>query len=101
MVHKELPILCPSCKGLLKVKKLSCDSCKTSVIGDFDLPVLVRLPEEDQEFIIRLIEASGSLKELAGAYGISYPTIRNRLDSLINTITQLKKIPDGKDGENE
>ena len=91
MTQKQLPTLCPSCKGLLKVRNLICDSCQTSVMGDFHLPMLARLPEEDQEFIIRLIEASGSLKELARLYSISYPTVRNRLDAVINTIAQLKK----------
>lgn len=97
MSRKQLPISCPSCKGLLKVKNLACDSCETSVIGNFDLPILARLSEEDQEFIIRLIEASGSLKELSGLYGISYPTIRNRLDSLIKTIAQMKNDAERKD----
>ena len=97
MTQKQLPTLCPSCKGLLKVRNLICDSCETSVMGDFHLPILARLHEKDQEFIIRLIEASGSLKELAGLYGISYPTIRNRLDTLIDTIAQLKKDENGKD----
>lgn len=101
MSRKQLPIQCPSCKGLLKVRNLICDSCETSVTGDFDLPILVRLSEEDQEFIVRLIEASGSLKELAGLYGISYPTIRNRLDSLIETIAELKNDTNGKDNVDE
>ncbi len=101
MARKQLPTLCPSCKGLLKVRGLACDACGTSVAGDFNLPVLARLPEEDQEFIIRLIEASGSLKELSGHYGISYPTIRNRLDSLIQTIAQLKNDLDGKEQVDE
>jgi hypothetical protein len=39
--------------------------------GSFDLPILARLAEEDQAFIIRLIEASGSLKEMARVYKIS------------------------------
>jgi len=101
MSHKQLPIQCPSCKGLLKVRGLGCDSCETSVTGDFDLPILARLSEEDQQFIVRLIEASGSLKELAGLYGISYPTIRNRLDSLIETIAELKNDTNGKDNVDE
>jgi hypothetical protein len=71
------------------------------VTGDFDLPILARLSEADQQFILRLIEASGSLKELAGLYGISYPTIRNRLDSLIGTIAELKNDTDGKDNADE
>ena len=96
MTQKQLPTLCPGCKGLLKVRNLACDSCGTSVMGDFALPTLARLSGEDQDFIIRLIEASGSLKTLAGLYGISYPTIRNRLDALIGTIAQLKKDENGK-----
>ena len=70
-------------------------------MGDFELPILSRLSEEDQDFIIRLIDASGSLKKLAGLYGISYPTIRNRLDALIVTIAQLKRDENRKDNADE
>src|SRR3954468_5430248 len=45
-----------------------------------------RLPDEDLAFIKRFVLASGSLKELADAYGISYPTVRLRLDRLIERI---------------
>ena len=45
------------------------------------------LSEEDMAFVKRFILASGSLKELAEAYGISYPTVRLRLDRLIAKIT--------------
>jgi hypothetical protein len=38
------------------------------------------LTEEDLAFLKRFLMTSGSLKELAGAYGISYPTVRLRLD---------------------
>ena len=41
------------------------------------------LGDEDREFVRRFVLASGSLKELAEAYGVSYPTIRVRLDRLI------------------
>lgn len=44
------------------------------------------LEEEDLVFIKRFVLASGSLKELASAYGISYPTVRLRLDRLIQKI---------------
>jgi len=44
------------------------------------------LSDEDLAFIKRLVLASGSLKELAGGYGISYPTVRLRLDRLIAKI---------------
>ena len=44
------------------------------------------LPDEDLAFIKRFVLASGSLKEMAKAYGISYPTVRLRLDRLIEKI---------------
>jgi hypothetical protein len=96
--QKTLPTICPSCKGLLKVQRLTCPACETSVEGLYDLPVLAQLLEEDQEFILHLIQASGSLKDMASHYGISYPTIRNRLDSLIEKISKLKKL-EKKKGE--
>ena len=44
------------------------------------------LGEEDVEFIRKFLLASGSLKEMAGAYGVTYPTVRLRLDRLIQKI---------------
>ncbi len=49
-------------------------------------PWIELLEEEDLAFLKRFVLASGSLKELAGAYGISYPTVRLRLDRLIAKI---------------
>ncbi len=83
---KKLPIICPSCGNTLSMRRLECPGCHTSVEGDFELPVLAQLPPEDQEFTLSLLRASGSLKELAGQYGISYPTVRNRLDALIERV---------------
>jgi hypothetical protein len=48
-----------------------------------------RLSEEDVSFVKRFVLASGSLKDLAKAYGISYPTVRLRLDRLIEKIKVL------------
>ncbi|MBX3387878.1 MAG: DUF2089 family protein [Phycisphaeraceae bacterium] len=47
---------------------------------------LARLPREDQDLIVHLVLCSGSLKELASAYEVSYPTIRIRLDRVIERL---------------
>jgi len=47
---------------------------------------MAELEEEDVAFIRRFLLASGSLKEVAGEYGVSYPTVRLRLDRLIQKI---------------
>lgn len=57
-----------------------------------DMPIS-RLHQDDLEFIQRLVLASGSLKQLAAEYGVSYPTIRVRLDKLIS---RLRDLIDGK-----
>lgn len=49
----------------------------------------VHLEDEDRQFVKRFILASGSLKELARSYGVSYPTIRVRLDRLIERVMIL------------
>jgi len=49
------------------------------------------LDDEDLSFIRRFVLASGSLKEIAGIYGISYPTVRLRLDRLIAKIQLLSE----------
>ncbi len=47
---------------------------------------MAALDEEDLAFIKRFVMASGSLKEIAGQYGVTYPTVRLRLDKLIQKI---------------
>jgi hypothetical protein len=50
---------------------------------------LVQLGDDDLEFVLRFVLASGSLKELAQGYGVSYPTIRARLDKLLDRLRAL------------
>ncbi len=90
MSQKNLPIICPGCNSILKVQRLACEVCNTFVDGTFNLPILAQLPGEDQEFIYHLIQVSGSLKSMAAHYNISYPTVRNRLDLLIERILSIK-----------
>ena len=78
-----MPTSCPSCGSDLRVVELACPECKTSVHGDYLLPALSRLGSEDQRFAVAFILHSGSLKQMAKLYGVSYPTVRNRLDDLI------------------
>lgn len=47
---------------------------------------MANLEEEDISFIKKFLLASGSLKEIAGQYGVTYPTVRLRLDKLIQKI---------------
>src|SRR5262245_40152152 len=67
--------------------------------GDETRKWLEHLGDEDIAFIKRFVVASGSLKDLADAYGISYPTLRLRLDRLIDKIRVLDEARHASDFE--
>ena len=60
---------------------------------------LQQLDETDLHFIKRMVLASGSLKQLAEEYDVSYPTIRQRLDRVIQRIQQADNNPDDDEFE--
>lgn len=87
----KLPIVCPSCESALQVSQMKCSQCETTVNGNYELPLYLQLGREDQEFILNFFLSSGSIKEMAKQAGLSYPTMRNKMDDLITKIETLKK----------
>jgi len=60
-----------------------------AVEGEFTLPELARLTLEDQVFIVAFLRSHGSIKEMEQTFGVSYPTIKarlNRISSLLNFV---------------
>lgn len=86
---KKLPVICPSCNSDLQVSSLSCENCKTTISGNYDLPALLRLSQEEQDFILDFILSGGSLKAMAKQMDKSYPTVRNFLDQIIENLKKL------------
>ncbi|MGZ3768565.1 MAG: DUF2089 family protein [Bdellovibrio sp.] len=83
---------CPSCNsGNVHVTKIECDSCGTKFEGEFEVPKLLKLSSEDLQFVEQFLLASGSLKDMAKQLGVSYPTIRNRLNNVIEEIAKMAK----------
>ncbi len=62
---------------------MACDHCHVAVEAEFPRTRLGQLPLEHQRFIEIFVLASGSLKEIAAQTGVSYPTVRARLDRII------------------
>ncbi len=87
---KILPTMCPACSSQLKVKSLICEKCDTEIQGQFELSPLAGLSPDDQAFVLEFMKTSGSLKDLAKLHGLSYPTIRNRLDEIIERVKQAE-----------
>jgi len=61
------------------------------VTGNYSLPLLASLSDDDQEFITNFVKCSGSLKVMAQNMDLSYPTVRNRLDEVIMKIETAQK----------
>ncbi len=90
-MQKNLPHTCPSCAATLRVKSLVCEKCATEVTGLFSLPLLASLTQQEQDFIVAFVKSSGSLKIMAQQLGLSYPTVRNLLDDIIQKIDTNQK----------
>lgn len=81
---------CPACSSTqLNVMKIECENCSTIFEGKFEIPLLLRLSQHDLNFILDFVKCSGSLKDLAIQQKVSYPTLRNRLNQLIEQIDNL------------
>lgn len=81
-IHNE----CAYCGGGMRITALECDECGFSHGGEFHTPRLYRLDPEDQQFVELFVLASGSLKQMSELLGLSYPTVRSRLDRLIGRL---------------
>lgn len=53
-----------------------------SIEGEFDLPPLAGLRYEDQVFVSEFLRSHGSIKDMEKAFGVSYPTVKNRLNRI-------------------
>ncbi len=70
-----------------------------AVEGEFELPPLARLPAEDQVFIMAFIKNDGSIKEMESTFGISYPTVKSRLNRISSQLKFVENVPVSKKEE--
>src|SRR6266540_2049170 len=77
---------CPICSKQLKVVRLDCESCGTRLEGSFSLGRFHALSPDQLEFLETFIRARGNFKDIERELGISYPTVRSRLDAMIRAL---------------
>ncbi len=82
---------CPICEESLHIAALSCPACQTEYGGKFYFPRLARLTAEERKLSEALILHGGSLKEMAAALEISYPTLKKRLAELSASLKEKQK----------
>lgn len=64
-----------------------------SIEGYFELPALARLSADDQVFVMAFVRAEGVIKEMEKVFGVSYPTIKNRLARIAGQLQLVETIP--------
>ncbi len=77
---------CPVCEGELLITRLHCRSCGTALEGEFGVGRFGRLSREQLALLESFLRARGNLKEMERELGISYPTVRGRVDALVRAL---------------
>ena len=85
MVH-DVIATCPVCSGELTIARLHCRSCGTALEGEFGVGRFGRLDHEQMSLLESFLRSRGNLKEMERELGISYPTVRARVDALIRSL---------------
>jgi len=77
----------------LVVERVRLEGRDIAVEGAFELPQLAKLPLEDQIFIIAFVRSHGSIKEMEQVFGVSYPTVKARLNRISQSLTFVDNNP--------
>ena len=83
---RPAPARCPICQSELTVVRLHCSSCDTSIEGNFSAGQFSNLTPEQLEFIFTFVRSEGKINRMEQELGVSYPTIRNRLNEVIRAL---------------
>ena len=81
---------CPVCTHQLKAVKLTCQNCGTNIENTFDFPKIMHLTREQLDFVEVFIKCRGNIKDVEKELNISYPTVRAKLDQVIEMLGEQK-----------
>ncbi|NLT17283.1 MAG: DUF2089 domain-containing protein [Clostridiales bacterium] len=82
----KAPSICPVCGGEYEITSLTCKSCKSELNGRFEGCEYCALDESEKSFLSTFIKCRGNIREVEKELGISYPTVRHRLDNIISRL---------------
>lgn len=77
---------CPVCSSELAVTRLHCGSCGTTLEGDFSVSRFGRLNRDQHAVLESFLRSRGNLREMERELGISYPTVRSRVEALVQAL---------------
>lgn len=77
---------CPVCSGELSVTRLHCRACGTTLEGDFNVGRFGHLSREQMAVLESFLKSRGNLRDMERELGISYPTVRARVEALVRAL---------------
>jgi len=86
----------------LEVERVRLVDQDVAIEGRFDLPPLAQLTAEDQVFVAAFVRCHGSIKQMEKYFGVSYPTIKNRLNKIGGQLSfvEIEQGPDTEPPQN-
>ena len=86
--HMEHEVIstCPVCESKLQVTRLHCNTCATTIEGEFNVGRFARLGLEQMSLLESFLRSRGNLRELERELGLSYPTVRGRVEVLLRVL---------------
>lgn len=86
MAPRDVIATCPVCAGELAISRLHCRTCGTTLEGEFGVGRFGRLSRDQRALLESFLRSRGNLKEMERALGISYPTVRARVEALVQAL---------------
>ena len=77
---------CPTCGKDLEITQLKCTSCETVISARYSPCRFCKLPPESLRLLEIFIKNRGNVKEMERELGLSYPTVRNKVDAVIKEL---------------
>jgi hypothetical protein len=92
---------CPVCGFEMTITKLACNHCHTKVEGEFISCKFCRLPKDQLEFVEIFLKCRGNIKDVEKELSISYPTVRNRLEGVLQSLGYRDEKTDPSQNETQ
>ena len=85
-MQRDVISVCPVCESQLRVTRLHCNTCGTTIEGEFNVGRFADLGRDQMLLLEAFLRSRGNLRELERELGVSYPTVRGRIDELLRAL---------------
>ncbi|MEP7361597.1 MAG: DUF2089 domain-containing protein [Chloroflexota bacterium] len=85
-MEREVISTCPVCEGRLQVTRLHCNTCGTTIEGEFNVGRFANLDRGQMALLESFLRSRGNVRELERELGLSYPTVRGRVETLLRAL---------------